>query len=71
MYLRKCSVSYGSYLASELAIFFSSVEGSADGRLGAEGFSLLFTELLVYGVALGVAVLLVSPLIRRLMGNVR
>ena len=62
---------YGSYLASELAIFFSSVEGSADGRLGAEGFSLLFTELLVYGVALGVAVLLVSPLIRRLMGNVR
>lgn len=62
---------YGSYLASELAIFFSSVEGSADGRLGPEGFSLLFSELLVYGVVLGAVVLMVSPLIRKLMGDVR
>jgi POT family proton-dependent oligopeptide transporter len=62
---------FGTYLASELAIFFSSVEDSADGRIGLEGFSLLFSELLIYGVVLGAVVLLISPLIRRLMADVR
>ena len=61
---------YGSYLASELAIFFSSI-GGEDGRLDKSGFNALFTELLMYGVGVGIAVLLVSPLVRRLMKDVR
>jgi len=61
---------YGSYLASELAIFFSSI-GGEDGRLDNSGFNALFTELLMYGVGVGIAVLLVSPLVRRLMKDVR
>ena len=61
---------YGSYLASELAIFFSSIDGE-DGRLGTAGFSALFTELLYYGVGVGVVVLAVSPRVRRLMKDVR
>jgi POT family proton-dependent oligopeptide transporter len=61
---------YGSYLASELAIFFSSISGE-DGRLDNSGFNALFTELLMYGVGVGIAVLLVSPLVRRLMKDVR
>ncbi|MEC8158922.1 MAG: peptide MFS transporter [Pseudomonadota bacterium] len=61
---------YGSYLASELAIFFSSI-GGEDGRLNNIGFNALFTELLIYGVGMGIAVLLVSPLVRRLMKDVR
>jgi POT family proton-dependent oligopeptide transporter len=61
---------YGSYLASELAIFFSSISGE-DGRLDNSGFNALFTELLMYGVGVGIAVMLVSPLVRRLMKDVR
>ena len=61
---------YGSYLASELAIFFSSIDGE-DGRLGTAGFNALFTELLYYGVGVGVVVLAVSPRVRRLMKDVR
>ena len=33
------------------------------------GFNALFTELLMYGVGVGIAVLLVSPLVRRLEGR--
>ena len=62
---------YGSYLASEFAIFFSSVGGSDDGRLDLNGFNALFSELLIYGVVVGAAVLVVSPLVKRLMGGVR
>ena len=62
---------YGSYLASEFAIFFSSVGGSDDGRLDLNGFNALFSELLIYGVAVGAAVLVVSPVVKRLMGGVR
>jgi POT family proton-dependent oligopeptide transporter len=62
---------YGSYLASELAIFFSRVGGSDDGRLDLNGFNALFSELLIYGVVVGAAVLVVSPLVKRLMGGVR
>ena len=58
------------YLASELAIFFSSIDGSGDGRLGLDGFTALFTELLLYGVGVGVVVLAVSPFVRRLMRDV-
>ena len=61
---------YGSYLASELAIFFSSIDGEG-GRLGTAGFNALFTELLYYGVGVGVVVLAVSPRVRRLMKDVR
>ena len=61
---------YGSYLASELAIFFSSIDGTGDGRLGLDGFTALFTELLLYGVGVGVVVLAVSPFVRRLMRDV-
>ena len=61
---------YGSYLASELAIFFSSIDGTGDGRLGLDGFTALFTELLLYGVGVGVVVLAVSPFIRRMMRDV-
>lgn len=61
---------YGSYLASELAIFFSSIDGEGDGRLGLDGFTALFTELLLYGVGVGIVVLVVSPLIRRMMRDV-
>jgi hypothetical protein len=31
----------------------------------------LFTELLMYGVGVGIAVLLISPLVKRLMKDVR
>lgn len=61
---------YGSYLASELAIFFSSIDGEGDGRLGLDGFTALFTELLLYGVGVGIVVLVVSPLIQRMMRDV-
>jgi POT family proton-dependent oligopeptide transporter len=61
---------YGSYLASELAIFFSSIDGE-DGRLSTAGFNALFTELLYYGVGVGAVVLAVSPRVRRLMKDVR
>ena len=61
---------YGSYLASELAIFFSSIDGEGDGRMGLDGFTALFTELLLYGVGVGIVVLVVSPLIQRMMRDV-
>jgi POT family proton-dependent oligopeptide transporter len=61
---------YGSYLASELAIFFSSIDGPGDGRLGLNGFTALFTELLLYGVGVGIVVVAISPLVRRMMRDV-
>jgi POT family proton-dependent oligopeptide transporter len=61
---------YGSYVASELAIFFSSIDGPGDGRLGLEGFTALFTELLLYGVGLGLVVVAISPFVRRMMRDV-